>query len=270
MNPEREIINWWLNKRGFFTICNIDVSNNKEIDILAIKSEKGRVERILHIETACSISSVDNQPPNSYVDRFEDRKIVKKINELMVKHVGVEGPYEKVLILGNTSKLKSFRELQNIEIWLFSDLLFDVFDNLGKQNHRNEVIRTMQLIKYILIADPFKLASLLERQDANKILKLNTREEFMKRLFSQKETKRILEKEENESFIVSMLKNSSLNKPEKFAKILESEVLGKRSRKKFIEALLKQDGVKKEIKATLKGNEKPLSFFFKKKQKPLD
>ena len=43
MNPDREIVNWWLNKRGFFTINNIKASKNREIDILAVKTKDGAV-----------------------------------------------------------------------------------------------------------------------------------------------------------------------------------------------------------------------------------
>ena len=245
VNPEREIINWWLNKRGFFTINSIDVAQNKEIDILAVKSEKGRIGRVLHIETACSISSVDNQPPESYLAKFDDKLVLKRIKDSLIEYIGVELPYERILVLGNTARIEDFMKLQKVEIWLFRDLLFDVVDNISKQNHRNQVMRTIQLMKYILMSNPENLAKLLERQDANKILKMNTREEFLKRLFAQAETKRILEKEENEPFIVSVLKNSSLSRPEKFARIIETEVMGTRSRKKFVEALLKQEGVQK-------------------------
>ena len=43
MNPEREIVNLWLNKKGFFTISSLPLPNNKIIDILAVKISNAKI-----------------------------------------------------------------------------------------------------------------------------------------------------------------------------------------------------------------------------------
>ena len=110
MNPEREIVNWWLNKRGFFTINNIKASKNREIDILAVKIKDGQVERVQHIEMACSITSIDNFRPSEYLRRFDDKSVLNKLQYTMKNFIGDEYKYEKILIIGQTSRLEDFKK----------------------------------------------------------------------------------------------------------------------------------------------------------------
>ena len=255
MNPDREIVNWWLNKRGFFTINNIKASKNREIDILAVKTKDGQVEKVQHIEMACSITSIDNFRPSEYLKRFEDKSVVTKLQQTVKNFIGTDVKYEKILIIGQTIRLKDFKKLPGIMIINFSDVLLDVMKNIDKWYYKDPVIRTLQLLKYILLSDPNKLAMLLEKQDEHKILKLTTRKDFLKNLLSQAETKRALGKKMIERELIEILKHSSLNQPEKLAKVLEEEILGVRSRKKFLNALLKYEGVKQELKESVMKNQ---------------
>jgi len=263
MNPEKEIVNWWLNKRGFFTINSVRVAKNKEIDILGLKIKDGKLEKVVHVETYCSISSVDNLSPKQYLEKFNNNLIVSKVKECIKKYINAERDYEKILVLGVTSRLEDFRKLKGIKIYLFEDLLTDVLIDIDKQNYRNEIIRSLQLIKFLALSNPKKLASIVEDESKNKTMKLNTREEFLSYLLKQEEVKRVLSKQSFEKDLTEILKHSSLTRPEKLANALIDTIMTTRTRNRFIKALLEHKDVKK-IAKTKRKKERPLSYFFKR------
>jgi len=262
MNPEKEIVNWWLNKKGFFTINSIKVAKNKEIDILAIKLKDGKAEKIVHFETYCSISSVDNLSPKQYLEKFENKLVVNKVKSIIKKHIHADKGYEKALVLGATAKLEDFKKLKGINIRLFDDILTDVFLNLNKQNYRNEIIRTLQLVKFLGVSNPKELARIIEDKGKNKTMKMNTREDFLSYILKQEEVKRVLSKERFEKDLTEILKHSSLTRPEKFAKALIDTIMTTRTRNRFVKAMLEHKGIATIAKKEKK--EKPLQFFFKK------
>ena len=171
MNSEREIIMWWLNKSGFFTINSIKVAKNREIDFIAIKTKEGSVEKVLHIESACFVGSMDTLKPEKYAERFNDKLVVKKVKETIKNYVGKDIDYENLLIIGVTSKLDEFKKLkekEGINITEFKDVIYDVFETLDRQNYFNNTIRTLQLVKFILLAGSKRLAQLLHQTDEHK------------------------------------------------------------------------------------------------------
>lgn len=243
MNPEKEIVSWWLHKKGFFTISSIKAPHNKEIELLAIKIEEGTVDDVWHVELACSVSSIDNIKPQEYLNRFDDDEIQKKVNDSIKNHLGRETKYKKILVIGATSNLREFKKLGGIEVLEFGNILNDVFLRLDKQNYRNITLRTLQLLKYLTLSDPQKLATLLNASTTNKILKLGTRERFIKNLLHDAETLRILAKPEFESLLVRILATSGLKSPEKLAKVIHESVLTKNTRKRFLETTLELNNV---------------------------
>ena len=267
MNSEREIIIWWLNKSGFFTINSIKVARNREIDFIAIKITEGNVEKILHVESACSVSSMDSLKAAKYAERFNDKLVVKKVREMITTHVGKEMPYEKLLVIGVTTKLSEFKKLQETEglaVKEFRDIIFDVFETLDRQNYFNNTIRTLQLVKFILLAGPKRLAQLLHMQDKHKAMKKTSMKQFIMDILDNEDTVKALRHEGAEDLITQILKNSSLNKPEKLAKVLGEEIISPRARKLFVETLLAQEPMKKhkpvpKLKPRL---EKSLKSFF--------
>jgi len=262
MNPEKEVVNWWLNKQGYFTVNSIKVAKNKEINILAIKLANGKLEKIVHVETACSISSVDNLSPTEHLSKFNDPLVLNKIKNIINKYVNKGAKHEKALVLGITSKLDEFKKLQGIRIYLFKDILSDVLITLNKQNYRNEIIRTLQLVKYITLANPEKLAELIGDEEKNKTLKLNTREELLDYLLNQKEVIRVLSKKRFEKHLGEILKHSSLTRPEKLAHVLIDSIMSTRTRNRFIKALLEHKDIKPIVKKSKR--QKPLHYFFRK------
>ena len=51
MSAEKEVVNFWLNRKGYFTVSNIK-SGNKDVGILALKFDKDSLTRIMHIEVS--------------------------------------------------------------------------------------------------------------------------------------------------------------------------------------------------------------------------
>ncbi len=201
MNPEKEIVNLWLNKKGFFTINDINAGKNKVIDLIAIKLTKGKLERVEHIEVNCSISStLVEKDIREYIKKFEDKTVIKKVRQIIKEFVGTDFSYEKTLVLTSNKKI----ELKGINIKKFEDILYEVINDIDKQNYRNTTVRTIQLIKYLLIANPDNLAELLKKETGNKVLTQGTREIFLRKLLKQDDVKRILEKESNEKIIVDI------------------------------------------------------------------
>jgi len=264
MNPEKEIVNLWLNKKGFFTINDINAGKNKVIDLIAIKLTNGKLERVEHIEVNCSISStIVDKDIKEYIRKFEDKTVIKKVKQVIKDFVGTEFDYEKTLVLTSNKKI----ELKGINVLKFDDLLYEVINDIDKQNYRNTTVRTIQLIKYLLIANPANLAELLKKETGNKVLTQGTREIFIRELLKQDDVKRILEKESNEKIIVDIVKESSLKRPERLAKALEQDILTNRTRNRFLKSLLVQEKIAKASKTILKTKkQKPLQYFFKKKK----
>ena len=247
MHSEKEIVKLWLNRKGFFTISNIKVGGNREIALLAIKHEKNLIKEIWHIEIVSSIINSDNFQID---DKFNNKNVIKAIKENIKKFISQNNNfnYKKVLVIGKTSNIEKYSK--NYKVIKINEILFDLFKEIDTHNYNNNSIRTIQLIKYLLLSDPEYLAKLLDKE--NKILNLNTREIFLKHLHEQNETKRILSKKSFEPELVKIIKNSSLNKPEKLAKVLNEKILNNKNRKKFIETLIEQKIMKKEIEESMK------------------
>ncbi|MEK6949073.1 MAG: hypothetical protein AABX34_02550, partial [Nanoarchaeota archaeon] len=74
MSAEKDIVNFWLNRKGYFTVSNIK-SGNKDVGILALKLDKDALMRIMHIEVSCSISGFNEQTD------FLDDIIKEKFND---------------------------------------------------------------------------------------------------------------------------------------------------------------------------------------------
>lgn len=263
MNPEREILNLWLNKNGFFTTDSIPLANNKIIDVLAIKSDLGKIDKIIHIETACSISTLDNIPIKVYSDKFNDKNVVKKVKSTIKNMLGTEQEYEKILIIGNTSRPQDFEKLEGIKIVKFEDILLDVMQDMNKQNYRNEVVRTLQLVKYLMLSKSDKVSEMINSSSSNKIFTHQDKEDFIKTILEQDEFKQILGKESLEDALLNVLSGSGLLRPEKLAHALESDLFSTRSKKKFERLIIaKQKPKTVKEKPEVKPKEKSLSLFF--------
>ena len=261
LSAEKEVVNFWLNRKGYFTVNNLK-NGNKDIGILALKSDKGTLTHIMHVEVNCSITGFSEQNNAIYGligDKFEDKNIaaaIKKYTKEMSKDVEIEN----VAVLNSLPKDKDgiIRRLEKNGIILveFEDILSDVMKELKTEYFKNDVIRTMQITKFLLMSNPKKFVDVLYDT-----LSQGKRKEFLAELLNRDDVIREF-RQTNEERLALILKESAI-KPEKLAEILEKDVLNRRTRKPFITSLMEQKRLGKIYKKELEvKKEKPLSKFF--------
>lgn len=256
MSPEKDIVNLWLNRRGFFTVNDLNAGKNRVVDTLALKYHRAKPQ-ILHVEVSCSISSsiVTEKEKEDILKKFYDSNVVKKTNDYINEFMGESYDYERVLV--TTSKI----ELQDVRVIRFEKVLADVVSDLDRQNYRSPVIRTMQLLKYLLIAKPSAISEVIAKNQESNAFTNISREKLVKAIITQSSSIKIFRKKGNEQILIDMLKNSSLKNPEKLAKALD-EVLSRRNASKFLNVLLKRKNLNEAIKGEIK--EKKLGEFLEK------
>jgi len=138
----------------------------------------------------------------------------------------------------------------------FEDVLSDVMKELKTEYFKNDVIRTLQISKFLLMQNPKKLVDVLYNTLSN--LK---RKEFLSELLNRDDVIKEFRKT-NEDRLALILKESMI-KPQKLAQILENDVLNRRTRKPFIDSLIEQRKLGKIYKKGLKvKKERPLNKFF--------
>ena len=250
MNPDKELLNFWLHKNDFFTINSIKAGKNKEINIIALKIKEGQVHQVQQIEVVSSISNISSltldqsdaeKSVNDFISRkFDDGSIRETIRDKIKEFGKIVDEYEKVIIIGRIAKVNRDKTIElledrGIKVIRYEDVLYDILSSVDKQDY-NEIIRTTQLLKYLLMADPKSLAKLIEKGD---FLNQNTREEFVKEIVRLEETKRVLGKEDNEGLLVELLRDSSLKKPEKLAELVVKNMLTSRTKQRFLDEFLK-------------------------------
>ena len=262
MSAEKEVVNFWLNRKGYFTINNLK-SGNKDIGILALKFDKGILTHIMHVEINCSITGFNER--NNVIDRvidekFDDKNITATIKgytkdmskDVEIKNVAVLNslPKDKGPIVGKLEK-------SSIIVVEFEDILSDVMKELKTEYFKNDVVRTMQISKFLLMQNPKKFVDVIYDT-----LSQAKRKEFLAELLSRddiiKEFRRT-----NEDRLAMILKEAMI-KPDKLAAMLEKDVLNRRTRKPFIESLMEQKKIGKVYKKQAKGRkETPLKKFFR-------
>jgi hypothetical protein len=245
MNPEKSIVNLWLQRQGFFTIADIN-AKNRVIDLIAIKQKKSEVE-VRHVEIACSITSqaINERDRAEILRKFEDINVINTIKDSIANYLGAEKPYQKMLV--TTTKI----ELPGIAVVPFEDVFHDFVAALDTQNYRDPIVRTLQLFKYTLLSNPEKTASLITSEGEHKSLTSSSREKFTRELLLQDNVMKAFGKRSSEELIVKMLKHSTLKQPERLAKALE-EVLTKRTATRFLNVLMQQKNMKTAVKEEIK------------------
>jgi hypothetical protein len=280
MSAEKVIVNFWLHQKGFLTVNNI-TAGNKDIDIIAIGFKDNKLI-IQHVDVSCSVSSsiIDTKNINENVtvyinNNFEDKLIIETINNYIRDYCGENKEYEKIAVLSAIPEIKKKEILEsfknnNVDIYEFEDILNDVIINLDTHYYRNDTIRTLQLIKYLLISSPNKLSKLLKNKE---MLKHHHKGEFLRNLLKEDKTRKSLGKLSTEPELAGLLKYSSLTNPKILAKMIAEELLGERSKRKFLNALLGEEKMRdllkelvteKEIKGIDK-NQKLLQFYLNEK-----
>lgn len=260
MSAEKEILNFWLNKKGFFTINNIRASN-RDLGIVALKLDKGGIKEIYHYEVLCSITNSMQDSADKLIEEKFSGKNIKKIIKKYIE--SFDGGLKEYFVISNLTSsnkkliIKKFEE-KNIEVIEFENILADVIKDIDKQYYKNDIIRSLQLIKYLFITNPKNMADVL----VNNILSKSERKEFMRELLDKDPIIREFRKT-NEERLAEILKYSTLKNPQKLAELLENNVLNRKTRKPFLSSLLEQRKIKRLYKDEFeKKKEISLNKFF--------
>ena len=258
MYSEKKIVNIWLQQRGYSVVNNLNAGRNRVVDTLAIKLEKDKPIDIQHIEVSCSVTKTSEKRAD-VIEKFKNKSVEKKIAQYLTEHIGSVPEYKKVFI--STSDY----DIDEIIVHRFENIFFEVMDNLDKQNYNDPIIRTLQLVKYLSIAEPDVLAKLIKKKGGSEVLKMQDREQFLQRLLLQKETKRILAKESFEPILADILKESTLSRPDVLAENLHKNILNPRSKKKFLNSFTEHKDAK-GVFVKPKKKHRSLQYYLKAKE----
>ncbi|MBI4452762.1 hypothetical protein HY637_05000 [Candidatus Woesearchaeota archaeon] len=266
MSAEKEIVNYWYNKQGLFTVNNIKTSNNRDCGILALKFDKDEVDEVVHVEVSCSITSniSETTNPNKSVGRiveekFENKDVQDAVGNYIRQFSASKHNLKKVLVLGAVPKskkagiIKKFGE-KNVEVVEFDSILYDVLEKLDTQYYKNDVIRTLQLTRHLLLGDPVKLAKLI----ANDTFTSASRKEFLSNILDKGEILKEFKKT-NVERLTAIMKNASL-KPQELARMLEHDVLNRRTRKSFLDSLNEQEKIRRVVSKITKKRKSEMSL----------
>lgn len=240
MNPEQQIVNLWLNNQGFFTVNDIN-AGKRVIDIIAIRQEKE--PKIQHVEVNCSVAGnmATKKDQEELLKRFNSNSVVRAVNKNIKELLGKSSDYEKVLVT-TYSNIK----IDGISVLSFDKALADVVSSLDTQNYRNPVIRSMQLLKYLLMSNPENMSQLIGKIGKNKVMTQAEREKLIASLLTQETGKKTFKKRRNEKILMDLLVVSPLRNPEKLSKALR-ENLTPRSYNKILKIMLKDAGIKRVV-----------------------
>ncbi len=257
MSPEKDVVNLWLNRQGFFTVSDIN-ANNRVVDIIAIR-QKGQPSQptVQHVELHCSVSSstavVSEKEKADLLRKFNDSNVVAAVEKAIRSYLGKDSEYEKVLV--TTAPVT----LSGITVVRFQEVIREVVSQLDRQNYRSPIMRALQLVKFVLMANPSTIAALMGKENTHKPLSYHNKEQLLKQLLQQDVALKLFGKKENEQLIVSILKNSTLKQPERLAAALET-ILTKRTATRFLNVLLQQKEVKIAIEEEISKDQKLVKF----------
>ncbi|MBI2144976.1 hypothetical protein HYU18_01500 [Candidatus Woesearchaeota archaeon] len=255
MSPEKDIVNLWLNRQGFFTVSDVN-ANNRVVDIVAIR-QRGQ-PLVQHVELNCSVSPAalaNDRDKAELLRKFNDSNVVAAVQRTIRDCLGQDSDYGKVLV--TTSHVL----LPGISVVGFQDVLRDVVAQLDRQNYRSPIIRCLQLMKFALMANPASIASIVgkDADGKHKSLTHHNKEQLLKQLLQQDVAARLFSRKQNEQLLVELLRNSTLKQPERLAAALES-ILTKRTATRFLNVLLQQKDVKTAIEEEISKDQKLVKF----------
>ena len=112
---------------------------------------------------------------------------------------------------------------------------------MDTQYYRNDIIRTLQLTKFLLLSEPTKLAKFLVDNNFTS----NSRKEFLSNILDKEEIVKEFKKT-NVERLSSILKNANL-KPDELARMLEHKILNKKTRRMFLDSLNEQEKIRRVV-----------------------
>ena len=269
MSAEKEIVNYWYNKKGFFTINNIKTNSNRDIGILALRVNKSEVDEMFHVQISCSITNNMSEAKNAeksvgrvIEERFDENLLADAVKDI-TGHLSIQKEsIKRVMVVGALPKSSKSRiigefDKRGVAVIEFEDILYDVLDKLDTQYYKNDIIRTLQLTKFLLLSEPSKLAKLIVNDASS-----NSRKEFLSNMLENEDIIKEFKKT-NVERLGAILKSSKL-KPSELAAMLEQNILNKRTKKIFLNSLLEQEKARKIVnkQKRVKKLNIPLKNFF--------
>lgn len=261
MSAEKEIANFWYNKQGYFTINNIKTTSNKDAGILALKLNKG-LNEVLHIGISCSITNnvaeagnIEKSLRSVIHAKFDDLDVISAISHHIEQFSIQKHKIRKELILGSMPKsrkpdiIKEFNK-NGIKVVEFENIVYEMLEQLDTRYYKNDVIRTLQLVKYLFLNHPDKLAKLV----INDNLTSMSRKEFLSNILENEYVIKEFRKT-NADRLGEILKSSKI-KPDELAGILEKEVLNNKTKRTFLDSLIQNKNIRKIINETIASGDK--------------
>ncbi len=210
MEPEKDIVEWYFKRKGYFTVSSIKAANNKEVELIALKVSNGVAKEVIHVETVCSVSQPATIGIEESLRLFRDSDIIDAINAFIKGKFNKKQPIGRLLVIG--AAFDADKAIDGVRILPFSRILADVIEGLDKQNYQNYAVRQLQVIKYIVLSREKESALLLSRTLKGK----SKRERFLRAFLDA--TKADVFRGNNELLETAL--SSAGRKPEELADIL--------------------------------------------------
>lgn len=159
-----EIVEVWLNHKGYFVMRNVRVKGGREIDFLAF-APKGGCEELgerCHVEVQASpyarVIGKPFYPPEEWAEKLVARKFNHKdVMAEAEKWFGKD--YEKILVLGSYGRIEPDKEERErlirkveelgVRVVKFEKVLTEVLDSLGTGTYTQPSLRILQFLKFM-------------------------------------------------------------------------------------------------------------------------
>jgi hypothetical protein len=151
MHPNEHLIEQYVRiVKKWFTVTNLKLPGNKEIDILALDS----TGVCYHIEVEIHKTGLQWGPEGSdgySVKEYKEKKFSKGITDFIKKEYGVEKVKDIWVCWGVHPKKKeiaySEANLREIEIWEFKDKVNELWERIGSAHYGDDIIQSLSIIK---------------------------------------------------------------------------------------------------------------------------
>jgi len=159
LEPEVHIVSAYLQLvKGCFVMTNVLLQGGKEIDILAVNPNTGErfhVECRVTTTPAFRIRAIDSHSKGRMhrrgLDTLDREKFEHPVVKQKVQEIFRTGQYRKILVIWKAedeSVIDIAKKDYAIEIWKMTDILKELAQTLGTKPHRDDVLRTIQLISH--------------------------------------------------------------------------------------------------------------------------
>lgn len=158
MEPEVHIVERYMQLvEGCFTMTNVMLKGGKELDLLAvnpISKEKYHIEVRVTIGKGFKLRMKDTQTRKGVkhrrgVDTLSKIKFEPQIvAEAAARLLGSE-KYRKVLVVWAVEEeavARKAKDEYHIEVWMMEDLIGKLARKVGTKAHRDDILRTVQLL----------------------------------------------------------------------------------------------------------------------------